>query len=136
MPDSSENALDPSVMGAAQSLSFDAWLTLGVIAVCFVALLRSRVAPDVILLAGVAVLLLMGVLNPSEALAGMANEGMGTVGGLFIVARALSQTGVVNWISQRLLGRPGSDSEAQIRLMAPVAALSSILNNICRNPRK
>ena len=129
MPDSSENALDPSVMGAAQSLSFDAWLTLGVIAVCFVALLRSRVAPDVILLAGVAVLLLMGVLNPSEALAGMANEGMVTVGVLFIVARALSQTGVVNWISQRLLGRPGSDSEAQIRLMAPVAALSSILNN-------
>ncbi|MBU0538729.1 MAG: SLC13 family permease [Gammaproteobacteria bacterium] len=107
----------------------DAWLALSVIAGCLVALIFSRRPPDMILCGGVVLLLLFGVLSPKEALAGMANEGMVTVGVLFIVAQALSETGVVSWISLNVLGRPKSTRLAQFRLMAPVAAFSSILNN-------
>tara|TARA_R110001599_G_scaffold61976_4_gene172655 strand:- start:840 stop:2615 length:1776 start_codon:yes stop_codon:yes gene_type:complete len=107
----------------------DAWIALSVIAGCLLALIFTRRPPDMILCGGVVVLLLLDVLSPKEALAGMSNEGMVTVGVLFIVAQALSETGVVSWISHSMLGRPESVGVAQLRLMAPVAAFSTILNN-------
>lgn len=107
----------------------EAWLTMAVITGCLSALIFSNRPPDMVLCGGVTLLLLAGVLSPEEALAGMSNEGMVTVGALFIVAQALSETGVVSWISQNVLGRPKSAVTAQLRLMAPVAAFSSILNN-------
>lgn len=110
-------------------LSLDAWLTLAVIGACLVILIVSRRPADMVLCGGVTVLLLLGVLSPEEALAGMSNEGMVTVGVLFIVAQALSETGVVSWISNNVLGRPKSTRSAQLRLMTPVAGFSSILNN-------
>ena len=109
--------------------SLEAWLTLAVIASCLCALVFTRRPADLVLFGGVTVLLLMGVLTPEEALSGLSNEGMVTVGVLFIVAQALSETGVVSWISQTILVRPKSVSMAQMRLMVPVATFSSILNN-------
>ncbi|GAB3379789.1 SLC13 family permease [Spongiibacter taiwanensis] len=109
--------------------TLDAWITLAVITACFGALIFTRRPADMVLCGGVTILLLLGVLTPAEALVGMSNEGMVTVGVLFIVAQALSETGVVSWISNNILGRPKSVSAAQWRLMAPVAAFSSVLNN-------
>jgi di/tricarboxylate transporter len=109
--------------------TLEAWCVLAVIGACFSVLVFTRRPPDMVLCGGVTVLLLLGVLTPEEALAGMSNEGMVTVGVLFIVAQALSETGVVSWISTNILGRPKSVFTAQWRLMAPVAVFSSILNN-------
>ncbi|QQD16830.1 SLC13 family permease [Spongiibacter nanhainus] len=111
------------------ALTLDAWITLAVIAGCLGALMFTRRPADMVLCGGVVILLLLDVLTPKEALVGMSNEGMITVGVLFVVAQALSETGVVSWISQNILGRPNSVVNAQFRLMAPVAAFSSILNN-------
>lgn len=110
-------------------LTPEAWQTLAVIALCFSLLVFSKFAADAVLIAGVVLLLLLDIITPGEALSGLSNEGMATVAVLFIVARGLSQTGVVGWISQNLLGRPNNHTVAQLRLMLPVAALSSILNN-------
>lgn len=110
-------------------LSPEALQTLSVIGLCFTLLVFTRYPADAILVGGVGVLLLLGIVTAEEALVGMSNEGMVTVAVLFIVARGLAQTGVVDWISQRLLGRPRTPALAQLRLMLPVAALSSILNN-------
>ena len=111
------------------TLSPEAIQTLCVITACFGLLVFTRLAADAVLVGGVALLLVLGILEPSEALAGLASEGMVTVAVLFVVARALSQTGVVGWMSQTLLGKPKSITGAQLRLMLPVAGLSSILNN-------
>ena len=78
---------------------------------------------------GVALLALLNIITPAEALAGMSNEGMATVAVLFVVARGLAQTGVVGWVSNSLLGRPKNTAIAQLRLMLPVATMSSLLNN-------
>jgi len=110
-------------------LSFEAWQTLAIIFFCLSLLVFSRYPADAILLGGVALLVLLDIISPAQALSGMSNEGMATVAVLFIVARGLSQAGVVGWISQNLLGRPKNNTVAQIRLMLPVATLSSILNN-------
>jgi len=69
------------------------------------------------------------VITPKEALSGFANEGMITVALLFIVAQGLSQTGGASYIAESLLGRPSTIGLAQLRLMLPVAGLSSVVNN-------
>ena len=111
------------------ALTPEAIQTLAVIAFCFGLLVFSRYPADAILVAGVALLTLLNIITPAEALIGMSNEGMATVAVLFVVARGLAQTGVVGWVSNSLLGRPKNIATAQFRLMLPVAALSTMLNN-------
>ena len=110
-------------------MNVEAWITIGVITLCFFALILTRWAADVVLMGGLTLLLLLGILTPEAALSGLANEGMVTVGVLFVVSAALRETGAINWITDFLLGRPRSLNNAQIRVMAPVAALSAFLNN-------
>jgi len=110
-------------------MEWKAWYTLAVVAVCIGLLVTRRQASDVILMAGLTLLLLGGVLSPGEALAGLSNEGMVTVGVLYIVVSGLRETGAIGWIGNHVLGRPRSLPHAQLRLMLPVAALSAFLNN-------
>ena len=110
-------------------MDLHAYLALGSVLSCFIALVFTRFAPDVILMGGVSFLLIIGVLTPGEALSGFANEGMATVALLFIVAQGLSQTGGASWLAGSLLGRPSNLGLAQLRLMFPVATLSSVVNN-------
>jgi di/tricarboxylate transporter len=110
-------------------MSLDAYLSLVVLALVFGALMFTRLATDVILLGAVALLLVCGVLTPSEALAGLSNEGMATVAVLFVVATGVRETGGLDAIAQRMLGQPKSVDSAMWRVMAPVAALSAFVNN-------
>jgi di/tricarboxylate transporter len=107
----------------------DAWFTLGVLALVFGLLVWSRLPPDVVLIGGVVLVLFKGILEPKEALAGLANEGMVTVGVLYVVAAGLRRTGGVDWIAQRMFGRPKSVDGAVARMMFPTAALSAFTNN-------
>jgi di/tricarboxylate transporter len=107
----------------------DAWLAVGVVLVTLLLLVGTRSAPDLILVGGLSILILAKVVSPAEALAGLGNPGLATVGALYVVVAGLVDTGAVHAIGARLLGRPKSVSAAQIRLMLPVTALSSLLNN-------
>jgi di/tricarboxylate transporter len=82
-----------------------------------------------IMIGGVMLLLVAGVLTPAEALAGLSNEGMVTIGMLYIVTSGVQETGAMTGILARLLGRPRSVGVAQLSLMAPVAGASAFLNN-------
>ncbi len=110
-------------------MTWEAWLALSVVAAVIALLAATRLSADVVLLAGVTVLLVAGVLTPGEALNGLANEGMVTVGVLYVVAAGLRETGAIGWVVQGVLGRPRNLAGAQVRLMAPVAGLSAFLNN-------
>ena len=70
-----------------------AYLALSVVIFCFLVMIFTRIGPDFVLMGGVTILLLTGVLSPSEALSGFSNEGMITVAMLYIVAKGVSQTG-------------------------------------------
>ncbi len=110
-------------------MTWEAWLAVGVVVLVIGSLALTKLAADVVLVGGVAVLLLAGVLTPFEALSGMSNEGMVTVGILYIVAAGLRETGAISWLVQGVLGRPGTLARAQARLMAPVMGMSAVLNN-------
>lgn len=110
-------------------LSPEAWLTLGALGFIFGTLLFTQRAPDLVMMAALSFLLLSGVLSVPQALSGFANEGMATVGVLFVVVAGLRETGVMHWLSQFLFGRPRSVAGAQFRMMTPVAFLSAFMNN-------
>lgn len=110
-------------------MELSAFIAIAVVLMCFAALIFSRYAPDIVLIFGLLVLLLSGVLQPSEAFSGFANEGMLTVAFLYVVARGLSNTGAAEWVATNMLGKPKSLGLAQLRLMAPVAVMSSVVNN-------
>lgn len=110
-------------------LSWEAWFTLGLLPVLFGVLVCTRISADVVFLGGLTLLLATSILEPGEALKGLANEGMVTVGVLFVVVAGLRETGAVTWLVDRLLGRPQSVLGAQVRIMAPVSVLSALLNN-------
>jgi len=114
---------------AVGALSGHAWLTLGVLALTVGTLALTRLAPDAVLLGGLLVLLVTGVLDWEEALSGFSNPGMITVAILFVVVAGLRETGGVSWIVQRVLGRPKSVFQAQLRIAAPVLSMSAFLNN-------
>lgn len=116
--------MDPSL-----AVGWDAWFTLGLVVLCFVLFAFTRIAPDVVTSGALTLLLVSGVLDAKEALAGFSNQGMLTVGVLYVVVSGLTETGAVGWIGQGLLGRPRGETWARLRLMAPVAALSCFLNN-------
>lgn len=104
-------------------------LTLAVILGVLVLMMANVTSPDLILLGGVVVLAAAGVLTPTEAFAGFSNTGMLTVAALFVVAAGLRETGAVQAVTSRLLGRPSSERGALSRLVAPVIVASAFLNN-------
>ncbi len=110
-------------------LSIHAGLTLVVIVAIFGSLALTQLATDLVMLAGLTVLLIGGVLSPREALAGFANEGVMTVGILYVVVAGLRDTGAMSALAQEWFGRPRSVAAAQLRMMLPVAGMSAFMNN-------
>ena len=110
-------------------MGWEAWFTIAVITFCFTAMAVYRVAPDIALMGGLTLLLISGILSPSEAFIGLSNEGVITVAVLYVVVAGLKETGAIAWLGQSLLGRPKSLLAAQLRLMSPVAGMSAFLNN-------
>lgn len=106
-----------------------AWLTAAVIAGMMAALASNRLGADLVMLGALAVLLVTGVIDPGQAFGGFANEGLLTVAFLYVVVAGLRQSGVVARVAARLLGRPATAFDAQLRLVGPVAALSAFVNN-------
>lgn len=111
------------------NLGSDALITASVVVSSFAILLLTNIAADAVLLAAAIFLMLLGILTPSDLLAGFSNLGLATVGILFVVASALTRTGALASIFDRLLGNPESVVVAQTRMMLPVAFISSVLNN-------
>ena len=110
-------------------LSLPAWITIATVVTLFVVLLCTKIREDVAFLGAMAILGLSGILDQKEDLAGFSSDSVVLVGVLFIVVAGLINTGVIRWIMQHFLGNPKSYPAAIVRLMTPVAMLSTILSN-------
>jgi di/tricarboxylate transporter len=93
------------------------------------AMASGRYAPHWVMLAVMIVLSASGILSPEQALAGFSNTGLMTVAALFVVAAGIHNSGGVDVLVHRFLGRPTSARRAQARIIFPVALLSGFLNN-------
>ena len=106
-----------------------AWITILTVLSMFTVLLLTKLRADLVFLGAIAILFVTGVLNAKEAFSGFSSTSVVIIGVLFVVVAGLTHTGVLQWIVKNLLGQPESYSKAVIRLMLPVAGLSSFLSN-------
>ena len=110
-------------------LEWQAWVTLGIIALMMVALLKEFARPDMIFLGALGLLLLFGILSPEEAFNGFSNPAVLTVAALFIVAIGVQNTGALSF-ADRLLFAPSNGLPGILfRLMITTASMSAFLNN-------
>lgn len=110
-------------------MEWEAWVTVAVIVGTLGVLASNRAPPDITLLGGVAVLLLLDVIKPAQAFVGFSNEGVITIAIMYVIVAGLKDTGAISLMTQVIFGRPSSIQSAQLRLLVPVAAVSAFLNN-------
>ncbi len=117
-------------------MTWEAWLTVAVVAGILYGLIRNLASPATLLFGGLAVLMTTasvtgtdGLITPQQAFAGFSNTGLITVGLLFVVVAGMVHTGALPLITEPLLGRPRRLITAQTRMLFPVAGLSAFLNN-------
>jgi len=107
----------------------DASITATIVVAVLALLWATRAPPDLVFGGALLALVLTRVLPLEAALAGFANQGVITVGMLYVVVAGLRETGGVHWLGRRLFGTARNLRAATWRLTLPVAALSAFLNN-------
>ena len=108
-------------------LNLNAWITIATVLSMFTILLFTKLRADIVFLGAISILFLAGVLDAKETFAGFSSSSVVVIGVLFVVVAGLTHTGVLQWIVKNLLGQPDSYAKAVVRLMLPVAALSSFM---------
>lgn len=107
------------------------WIVAGVFAGAVGLIMGTRLRPDLIAIMASLSLGLTGVISEGEVFSGLSSSVVVTLISLFIIARAMENTGVIRWLAVRL-SRMGGHGEAQLTLMLmSVAALLSLgMNNV------
>ncbi|MFG0294241.1 MAG: SLC13 family permease [Phycisphaerales bacterium JB050] len=103
------------------------------------ALALTRIPPDALLMAALTLLIVvpnptdggwqLGVVGADAMLTGFSNTGLATIAVLFVVVAGLRETGAVDWIGERVLGRPEGMTIALVRIILPVGTMSAFLHN-------
>ena len=110
-------------------MTWEAALTLTVLAGMVFVLARDAVPPAVAIVGAVIVLLVGGIVTPAQAFSGFSNPAPITVAALYVVARAVEKTGALQPLVAATLGTGSSSSLALAWLLVPAAAASAFLNN-------
>lgn len=110
-------------------LDWHAWLTVALVLGMFGTMLKTKLPADIVFLGVMALLVVTGCLPAADALSGFSSTTVVVVGVLFVIVAGLDATGVLHWVVKNLLGQPSSYWKAILRLMLPVAVLSSLLSN-------
>jgi di/tricarboxylate transporter len=110
-------------------LTSSEWLLLAIIGGALVLILSNRLRTDVVSLLVMIALGATGILPVEATFAGLSQPVIITVFSLFVLARALEETGVVQWIGDRLRLLGGaSETRLILAVMLVAIALSFFMN--------
>jgi di/tricarboxylate transporter len=110
------------------NITFEMGVTLAVLAGLLYGLVKDRPA-DVLFVGAVVLLAAFGVIGPEDAFSGFANSGVLIVAALFVVAAGLRETGVMDYIGERFLGRVQTEAQALFLMAAVLIPSAMFLNN-------
>lgn len=110
-------------------LSFAAWFVLFIVVLVFALQIFTKLPSDFVFLGGMCLLLVSGVIPANSVIGSFSSSTVVLIGALFVVICGLVHTGFLQWVVRYCLGSPKTYNKAITRLMFPVAALSSFLNN-------
>jgi di/tricarboxylate transporter len=110
-------------------MEWQAGLTLAVVAGMFFAMVRGNAHPATAIVTAVVVLLAAGVIDERQAFSGFSNPAPITVAALYVLARAVEDTGALRPLVRSALSGDGRIQTNLMRLCFPSAAASAFLNN-------
>ena len=105
------------------------WLTLVVVVAVVITMVRDLFPPAAAVLGGSIILLITGVVTAEEAFSGFSNPAPLTIAALYVVAAAVTRTGLLRPVLTSALRSAQSDRTVLARLLPSVAAGSSVFNN-------
>jgi di/tricarboxylate transporter len=110
-------------------MSSEAWFTLAVVIAMFVGMARGMASPATAVLTAVITLLVAGVIDAGQAFSGFSNSAPITVAALYVLARAVEDSGALRPLVRGALGGSTTDVVRLLRICVPSAAASAFLNN-------
>lgn len=110
-------------------MSQEMWITTVILVGMFGFLFKTKVPPVAIFVGALALTITFRLAPLEESLKGFSNQGMLTIGALFMVAAGMYRTGAITLITEKLIGRPKNLIAAQSKILPPVAIGSAFLNN-------
>lgn len=110
-------------------MTVDQIITLVIFISVIFTLARTKLNHDLVMFYAMISLVVFQVLEAGEALAGFSNEVVISLALLYVVASALRDTGIINWLGHILLSGVTSYKIALFRLLFPAALFSAFLNN-------
>ncbi len=111
-------------------MSAAAVIVLALVAITVVLFITEKFPIDLVALLAMTILLLGGIVTPSEGFAGFSNSATATIAALFVVSAGLFKTGTVNFVG-RFIARIGRRSFwlALIVMMLTAGVLSAFINH-------
>ncbi len=110
-------------------MTWQAWFTLAATLGTLYLLARETFGPANVMLGAVILLLIVGIISPDEAFNGFGNSAPITVAALYVLARAVEKTGLLQPVLHALLGRREGGAGSLARLTISSAGASAFLNN-------
>jgi di/tricarboxylate transporter len=106
-------------------------IVFSIIAVAVILFVTEKYSPDIVALLAVAALMLTGILNVTDALAGFSNPAVITIAAIFVITAGLTNTGVASWFGGYLLKVAGKSEARLVAVtMGASAVFSLVMNNI------
>ncbi|GJQ58942.1 MAG: membrane protein [Candidatus Scalindua sp.] len=111
-------------------LDIQSIMAIVVVAAAMVLFITEKLRVDVIALCVLLALILLGLLEPDQALFGFANQATATIVAMFVLSAGLERTGLVEWLARRLDNLAGkTEPRLIIVICLTIAFLSAFMIN-------
>lgn len=110
-------------------MSFEASILILVIVFLVIALYFELFHPAAVFLIAVSILVITGILTPSEALSGFSNQQIATIILLLLISNIIQKTGIVSFYFSKILKENIGYKSFLSKMFLMVSSLSSFLNN-------
>ncbi|HET9529474.1 MAG TPA: SLC13 family permease [Blastocatellia bacterium] len=105
-------------------------IVLGLLALSIMLFAMEKISVDIITLMLLMMLVVSGILTPTEAFAGFSNDIIIILGAIFVISGALQRSGVMDAVGSRLHSiASGSENRLLFAVMAIVSSTSAFMNN-------
>ncbi|HDS09878.1 MAG TPA: SLC13 family permease [Firmicutes bacterium] len=112
------------------SLSIQQWIIFGTLLITLILFIIGRWRYDLVALFSLLIVAVTGLVPVNEVFSGFANPAVITVAAVFVLSRALQNSGAVNLIGSRLLKMKGGLTLQLAALTGILALSSAFMNNI------
>ncbi len=108
----------------------DIWIVSTILLIALYLFVTEKISVDLTAIGIMVLLVVSGILTPTEAIGGFANPALITVGAMFVVSKGMMRTGGVEFLGRKIIQLAnGSYKLALIIILLSVAITSAFINN-------